>query len=344
MAFVYVDQNEPLEEEEEFQVRRQRLELERVDPLSLFRYEDARVKRIFRMSIVQLHVLATILSPRLQKQPRNRAIPVLSRVMISLLYFYGHDFQSHVGLIMGCHQSTVSQIVAEFIEAMLEPQILDSLIRMPTQEEVIISKKKFERSVQEYSQLSVPDCVITDLSSLRVFFSQYPYGRSSVVVADNGYTPQPWCLVPFKRSRRTPRTPAQLRFNRKLKRGRSIIENVNAMLKESSVFFKEIADSINESFPELKTSRYPNGKSVEQLKKMQRDIRSGLRSALDSFKIAVRASRYDEDLPRLTRLTPAQKRYNEMFPEQDNVAGIKGAKESSVNSGQESFQRQQQML
>uniref|UniRef100_A0A915DGK3 Uncharacterized protein n=1 Tax=Ditylenchus dipsaci TaxID=166011 RepID=A0A915DGK3_9BILA len=64
MAFVYADQNEPLEGEEEFQVHSQRLELERIDPLSLFRHKDARVKRIFCISIAQLRVLATISSPR----------------------------------------------------------------------------------------------------------------------------------------------------------------------------------------------------------------------------------------------------------------------------------------
>uniref|UniRef100_A0A915DFX2 Uncharacterized protein n=1 Tax=Ditylenchus dipsaci TaxID=166011 RepID=A0A915DFX2_9BILA len=49
MAFVYADQNEPLEGEEEFQVRSQRLELERIDP-SDSRSQDHSVFRGFKVS------------------------------------------------------------------------------------------------------------------------------------------------------------------------------------------------------------------------------------------------------------------------------------------------------
>lgn len=69
---------------------------------------------------------------------------------------------------------------------------------------------------------STHDAAIWSLSAIRVFISQTFQNKNRWFLGDSGYPLEPWLLTPF----RNPQGLGEIRFNRRHKQMRSLIEKV----------------------------------------------------------------------------------------------------------------------
>ena len=127
--------------------RRERVFRDRLDPIDFMPDDELYEKfRFNRGSILLLTDCLQNLSPKTQ---RNYSLPAHLRVCIGLRFLGSNGFQNMVGDTVRVQQSTVSRVLDQFLDAMLE--IVPQLVKWPENSEA--TKQHF------FERFRIPDVV-----------------------------------------------------------------------------------------------------------------------------------------------------------------------------------------